>query len=115
MSKYDESMKVDPSLYRQLVGSLRYLTYTRPDILYGVGLVSRYIEAPTLTHLEIAKRILRYIKGTTDYGLAYSSSTNFKLYGYCDIDWASVTNDRKSTTGFLFFMGNIAFTWCSKK
>ncbi|XP_022880403.1 uncharacterized protein LOC111397630 [Olea europaea var. sylvestris] len=115
MPKYDESTKVDPFLYRQLVGSLRYLTCTRLDILYGVGLVSRYMEAPTLTHLEIAKMILCYIKGTIDYGLTYSSSTNFKLHGYSDSDWPSDINDQKSTTGFLFFIGNTAFTWCSKK
>ncbi|GKV01270.1 hypothetical protein SLEP1_g13835 [Rubroshorea leprosula] len=62
LSKYDESTKVDPSLYRSLVGNLRYLTCTRPDILYGVGLVSRYMEAPTSTHMKMAKRVLRYIK-----------------------------------------------------
>ncbi|XP_022883428.1 uncharacterized protein LOC111400233 [Olea europaea var. sylvestris] len=68
------------------------LTCIRPDILYGVGLVSHYMEAPSLTHLEIAERILRYIKGTLDYGLAYSSSTNFKVYGYSNSDWASDIN-----------------------
>ncbi|XP_022864825.1 uncharacterized protein LOC111384740 [Olea europaea var. sylvestris] len=93
MSKYDKSAKVDPSIYRQFVGSLRYLTCTRPDILYGVGLVSRYMEAPTLTHMEIARRILRYIKGTIDYDLAYSFSTNFKFHGYSDSDWTSNIND----------------------
>ncbi|GKV53076.1 hypothetical protein SLEP1_g59622 [Rubroshorea leprosula] len=115
LSKYDESTKVDPSLYRSLVGNLRYLTYTRPDILYGVGLVSRYMEAPTSTHMKMAKRVLRYIKGTIDYGLTYSFSTNFKLYGYSDNDWGGDVDDQKSTTGFLFFLGDTAFTWCSKK
>ncbi|GKV31585.1 hypothetical protein SLEP1_g40262 [Rubroshorea leprosula] len=115
LSKYDESTKVDPSLYRSLVGNLRYLTCTRPDILYGVGLVSRYMEAPTSTHMKMAKRVLRYIKGTIDYGLTYSFSTNFKLYGYSDNDWGGDVDDQKSTTGFLFFLGDTAFTWCSKK
>ncbi|KAG6511663.1 hypothetical protein ZIOFF_029740 [Zingiber officinale] len=62
LSKHDEEEKVDPTFFKSLVGSLRYLTCTRPDILYAVGLVSRYMEDPTTTHLKIAKRILRYIK-----------------------------------------------------
>ncbi|GKU94299.1 hypothetical protein SLEP1_g7814 [Rubroshorea leprosula] len=113
--EYDESTKVDPSLYRSLVGNMRYLTCTRPDILYGVGLVSRYMEAPTSTHMTMAKRVLQYIKGIVDYGLTYSFSTNFKLYGDSDSDWGGNVDDRKSTTGFLFFLGDTAFTWCSKK
>ncbi|GKV50107.1 hypothetical protein SLEP1_g56822 [Rubroshorea leprosula] len=84
------------------------------NILYGVGLVSRYMEAPTSTHMTMAKRVLRYIKGTVDYGLTYSFSTNFKLYGYSDSDWGGDVDDQKSTTGFLFFLGDTAFTWCSK-
>ncbi|KAG6504248.1 hypothetical protein ZIOFF_036579 [Zingiber officinale] len=63
LSKHDKEEKVDPTFFKSLVGSLRYLTCTRPDILYVVGLVSRYMEDPTTTHLKIAKRILRYIKG----------------------------------------------------
>ncbi|MCI47856.1 putative copia-type polyprotein, partial [Trifolium medium] len=62
LSKHEEGEPVDPSLFKSLVGSLRYLTCTRPDILYAVGVVSRYMEHPTTTHLKAAKRILRYIK-----------------------------------------------------
>ncbi|XP_042465799.1 uncharacterized mitochondrial protein AtMg00810-like [Zingiber officinale] len=107
--------KVDPTLFKSLVGSLRYLTCTRPDILFGVGLVSRYMEAPTTSHLKIAKRILRYIKGTINYDILYVFSDDFMLVGYCDSDWAGDIDGRKSTTGFLFFMGNSTFTWNSKK
>ena len=88
LSKVDEREKVDPTYFKSLVGSLRYLTCTRPDILFGVGLVSRFMEEPTMTHLKTAKRILRYIKGTLDFGLFYSSSNNFRLVGYSDSDWA---------------------------
>ncbi|KAG6520983.1 hypothetical protein ZIOFF_018048 [Zingiber officinale] len=115
LSKHDEEEKVDPTFFKSLVGSLRYLTCTRPDILYAVGLVSRYMEDPTTTHLKIAKRILRYIKGTIDFGLFYSTSNHFKLEGYSDSDWGGDIDDRKSTTGFVFFMGDTAFTWMSKK
>ncbi|XP_042400836.1 secreted RxLR effector protein 161-like [Zingiber officinale] len=113
--KNQDGEKVDPTLFKSLVGSLRYLTCTRPDILFGVGLVSRYMEAPTTSHLKIAKRILRYIKGTINYGILYAFSDNFMLVGYCDSDWAGDIDSRKSTTGFVFFMGNSAFTWNSKK
>ncbi|KAG6523782.1 hypothetical protein ZIOFF_013669 [Zingiber officinale] len=115
LSKHDEEEKVDPTFFKSLVGSLRYLMCTRPDILYAVGLVSRYMEDPTTTHLKIAKRILRYIKGTIDFGLFYSTSNHFKLEGYSDSDWGGDIDDRKSTTGFVFFMGDTAFTWMSKK
>ncbi|KAK2973954.1 hypothetical protein RJ640_027583 [Escallonia rubra] len=115
LSKHGEGDKIHPTFSKSLVGSLRYLTCTRPDILFDVGLMSRYMEAPTTSHLKVAKKILRYIKGTLDYGIMYSSSQDFKLVGYCDSDWAGDKDDRKSTTEFVFFMGNSAFTWNSKK
>ncbi|KAK2989710.1 hypothetical protein RJ640_030203 [Escallonia rubra] len=115
LSKKDVGEKVDPTFFKSLVGSLRYLTCTRPDILFGVGLISRYMEAPTVTHMKAAKRILRYLKGTIEFGLFYSPSNNFKLSAYFDSDWAGDLDDRKSTTGFVFYMGDTAFTWSSKK
>ncbi|OIT08893.1 retrovirus-related pol polyprotein from transposon tnt 1-94, partial [Nicotiana attenuata] len=115
ISKHGDGENVNPTFFKSLVGSLRYLTCTRPDILYGVGLVSRFMEAPTTSHLKVAKRILRYIKDTLDYGILYSSSKDSKFVGYCDSDWAGDIDDRKSTTGFVFFLGNSAFTWNSKK
>ncbi|KAK2437950.1 hypothetical protein QL285_022782 [Trifolium repens] len=115
LSKHDEGESVDPSLFKSLVGSLRYLTCTRPDILYTVGVVSRYMEHPTTTHLKAAKRILRYIKGTTNLGLYYSVSDDYKLVGYSDSDWGGDVDDRKCPSGYVFYIGNTAFTWMSKK
>ena len=115
LSKYDEGERIDPTLFKSLVGSLLFLTCTRLDILYAVGLVSRYMEALTTTHLKTSKRILCYIKGTIDFGLLYSSSNNFKLVGDSNSDWVRDMDDRKSTTGFVFFMGDTAFIWMSKK
>jgi len=106
---------VDPTIFRSLVGSLRYSTCTRPDILYGVGLVSRYMESPTITHSKAAKLILHYVKGTIDFGLLYPSSNGFKLVGYSDSDWGGDVNNRKSTLGFVFYLGSSAFTWIFKK
>jgi len=71
LSKHNDEEKVNPTFFKSLVGSLRYLTCTRPGILFGVDPVSCYMEASTMTHLKIAKRILCYLKGTLDYGLLY--------------------------------------------
>nr|GEU73622.1 retrovirus-related Pol polyprotein from transposon TNT 1-94 [Tanacetum cinerariifolium] len=114
-SKHDGGKVVDSTLFKSLVGSFRYLTCTRPDILFVVGLISRFMEEPTTKHLKISKRILRYIKGTIDYGMFYSTSEDFKLVGYSYSDWAGSKDDGRSTLGFLFFLGNNAFTWSSMK
>lgn len=107
--------QVNASNYRSLVGSLRYLTCTRPDIAYSVGILSRYMEDPRHSHLKAIKRILRYIRGTESLGLLYSKANGFKLVGYSDSDWCGDVDDRKSTSGYVFYMGNTAFTWLSKK
>jgi len=114
-SKNDEGEKINSTTFKSLVESLRYLTCTRPDILYRVGLVSRFMETPTITHFKALKRILRYIKGTIDFGLFNDYSNSFDLMGYSDSDWAGDMDDRKSTTCFVLYMGNTAFTWSSKK
>ncbi|GJV48739.1 retrovirus-related pol polyprotein from transposon TNT 1-94 [Tanacetum coccineum] len=95
-SKHDREKKVDSTLFKSLVGSLRYLTCTRPDILFAVGLIIRFMEEPTIKHLEIAKRILRYIKCTIEYGMFYSTSEDLKLVGYNDSDWAGSKDDGRT-------------------
>ncbi|CAL2236843.1 unnamed protein product [Prunus armeniaca] len=76
----------DATMYRKLVGSLIYLTLTRPDISYAVGVMSRYMQNPKKSHLDIVHRILRYVKSTIDYGLLYKKGEDCKLVGYCDAD-----------------------------
>ena len=103
LSKKDEGEAVDESLYRSLVGSLRYLTCTRPDIAFAVGKISRYMEEPKSLHWKAAKRILRYVKGTADLGMLYPRGTNkfVKLAGFSNSDWCGDSDDRRSTTGFV--------------
>ncbi|KAK2991758.1 hypothetical protein RJ640_015492 [Escallonia rubra] len=115
LSRHIKEGPIDRTLFRSLVGSLRYLTCTRPDILIAVGYISRYMENPTTYHFKVAKRILRYLKRTIDLGIFYPASGDMKLVGYSDSDWARHVDDRKSTTGFVFYFGESAFTWTSKK
>ena len=79
LTKEGDGRTVDATYFKQIVGSLRYLTCTRPDICYVVGLVSRYMESPRQVHLQVVKRIMRYIKGTTTFGLFYSSSKKIEI------------------------------------
>jgi hypothetical protein len=115
LSRYDEGDEVDENLYRSLIGSLRYLTYIRPDIMFVVGVASRYMESLRTSHWKAAKRILRYVRGSVDLGLHYLKTNNFKLIGYSDSDWYGDIDDRKSISGFTFYVGDKVFTWLSKK
>ncbi|KAG9454467.1 hypothetical protein H6P81_007371 [Aristolochia fimbriata] len=110
-----EGEAVNPTLLKSLVGSLRYLTFTRPDIMFAVGLVSRFMEQPRRDHFAAAKRILRYIKGTLGYKLFYSASEASRLIGYTDSDYGGDIDTRKSTSGYVFNIGSGAFSWSSKK
>lgn len=115
LTRESDGKRVDSTHYKSLIGSLRYLTATRPDIVYGVGLLSRYMEDPCVSHLQGAKRILRYIKGTLTEGIFYGNNSDVKLVGYTDSDWAGDTETRKSTSGYAFHLGTGAISWSSKK
>ena len=108
-------VEVSPTLYRSIIGSLLYLTANRPDIAFSVGVYARYQAAPKESHLTAVKRIIRYINGTPDYGLWHSKDSNACIAGYSDADWASSMDDRKSTSGGWFYLGNNLVSWMSKK
>jgi len=78
----------DVTMYRQLVGSLIYLTQTRPDISFAVGVMSRYMHKPNKHHMEVVRRFLRYVKSTIGYGLMYKKGEECKLVGCCDSNYA---------------------------
>lgn len=92
-----------------------YLTATRPDIAYGVSLLSRFMECPKKSHWEAGKRILRYIRGTLSEGIFYQKVSNPKRIGFCDSDWIGDHDDSKSTAGNVFFVGSGVISWISKK
>ena len=93
-----EGPLVDSTFFRSLIGSLRYLTHTRPNVTYSVGFLSMFMERPTVEHLTTLKRVLRYLRGTIGYGLVYlKGQSKARLVGYSDSDFAGDKQDRKST------------------
>ena len=115
LTKDEGGVEVDSTVYKQMVGSLMYLTATRPDLMFIVNLISRYMERPTESHLPTAKRALRYIKGTVSLGMFYKKGGSEELVGYTDSDYAGDQDDRKSTSGYVFLMSSGAISWSSKK
>lgn len=104
-----------PNYYQKLVGKLIYLTITRPDISFAVSLVSQYMHAPTVVHLCMVKRILRYLKKTIGRGIVMRRNGHTDIIGFSDSDWAGNTIDRRSTTGYCMFVGGNLVSWKSKK
>ncbi|GAB1867410.1 Reverse transcriptase Ty1/copia-type domain-containing protein [Camponotus japonicus] len=101
--------------YRKLIGSLMYLAIcTRPDIAYAVSYLSQYNSCFNKTHWVAAKRILRYLKGTSDLGLHFRKDSN-SLKGYCDADWGNCLEDRRSYTGYVFVLAGSPIAWESRK
>ena len=115
LNKDDGGKKVNSTLYKQIVGSLMYLIATRPDIMHSVSVISRYMECPTEIHLLAAKRILRYLQGTKEFGLFYKKGEKSELFGFTDSDYAGGQDDRRSTSGYVFMLGTGAVSWSSKK
>ncbi|CAL9011462.1 unnamed protein product, partial [Prunus brigantina] len=106
---------VDQKSYRSMIGSLLYLTPSRPDIAFNVGICARFQANPKESHHKAVKRIIKYVNSTTDFGLWYSKQDNTALLGYCDSDYAGCVDDRKSTSGGCFFVGQNLVSWLSKK
>lgn len=114
--KDEQGKQVNSTQYKSMIGGLRYLVHTRPDIAYAVGIVSRYMERPTEMHQNAVKKILRYVKGTLDYGLVYAKdSGNNVLTGFSDSDLAGQLDDRRSTGGVVFYLNESIITWFSQK
>eukprot|EP00253_Pinus_taeda_P029828 PITA_29828 len=115
LSANDESAAVHQPTYRSMIGSLLYLTGTRPDIMHVVGMVGRFQANPKETHLQGVKRIFKYLQGTQNYGLWYPRDADLTLHAYTNADLAGSVDDRKSTSGGAFFKGSILVSWFNKK
>eukprot|EP00253_Pinus_taeda_P015436 PITA_15436 len=115
LSTNDKLVAVHQPTYRSMIGSLHYLTGTKPDIMHAVGIVGRFQENPKETHLQAVKRIFKYLEGTQNYGLWYPRDTDLTLHAYIDVDWAGSVEDMKSTSGGEIFMGSRLVSWFSKK
>ena len=112
----EEDTKFDTNTYQRAIGSLTYAAIcTRPDISAAVGALSQFMTNPSETHWTGVKRILRYLRGTSNYGLVYDGSGYNELYGFSDADWAGDVNTRRSTSGYVNKFGNSTITWCSRR
>ncbi|XP_024965192.1 uncharacterized protein LOC112505527, partial [Cynara cardunculus var. scolymus] len=116
----DSSSSKDPYLsdhtgFQRLIGKLIYLLATRPDIAFAVHCLSQFMHAPRQSHLNLALRILRYLKLSPGKGVSFIRSENFSLSAYVDADWGKCLSSRRSVTGFCIFLGNSMLSWKSKK
>ncbi|GJW85950.1 hypothetical protein Tco_0159095 [Tanacetum coccineum] len=117
-NKLDEDLQgkqVDATLYRGMIGSLMYLTSSRPDLIYAICLCARYQAKPTKKHLQVVKQIFRYLKGTINMGLWYSKDTSMSLTAYADADHEGCHDTIRSTSGSAQFLGDKLVSWSSKK
>ena len=106
----------DVHTYQKAVGCLTYLSIScRPDIAAAVGILSRFMSSPAIKHWVGIKRILRYLKGTCDYGLIFNGGDEDVLHGFTDSDWAGDVQTRKSTSGYVFKYGNSTISWASRR
>ena len=112
--KDDGEKKVNSSLFRSLIGSLRYLTSTMPDIMFAASLLSRFMQEPIQVHFWVAKRVLRYLQGTMDYGIMYKFGGYLNLIFYSDSYWAGSIDYMKSTPGYALLFGSSICSWLSK-
>ena len=115
LSSKDETPTIEKKKYRSMIGGLQYLTHIRPNIVNAVGIVTRFQANPEEYNYTIVKRIFKYLKETSNYGIWYDRCNDFTLCTYSDVDQASDRDDRKSTIGGAFFLGERLVSWISKK
>ncbi|PKI77849.1 hypothetical protein CRG98_001760 [Punica granatum] len=115
LSLHDGDLFQDPFLYKSVVGSLRYLSLIRSDIVYAVNQVCRFMHFPTTAHWMAVKHILRYLKGTITYDLHIRPSPISSIHGFSDTDWVGNPDDPRSISGFIVFLGSDPVSWSSKK
>ena len=115
LDKDESGQSIDIKQYRGMIGSLLYLSASRPDIMFSVCMCARFQSNPKQSHLSAVKRIMRYLLGTINLGLWYPKNSTCNLIGYSDSDFAGSKTDRKSTSGTCQFIGSALVSWHSKK
>ncbi|GKB94069.1 retrovirus-related pol polyprotein from transposon TNT 1-94 [Tanacetum coccineum] len=117
-SKLDEDTQgkaIDPTHYRGMIGTLMYLTASRPDLTFAVCMCARYQAKPTEKHLHAVKRIFKYLRGTVNWGLWYPKDSSIALTAYADADHAGCQDTRRSTSGCMQLLGDRLVSWSSKR
>ncbi|KAK9069713.1 hypothetical protein SSX86_010107 [Deinandra increscens subsp. villosa] len=115
VSKDERGDPVDPKEYRKIIGCLRYLLHTRPDLSFLVSMASRYMQEPKSSHMQLIKQILRYLKGSIDVGIHYKKGGDRVLVGYNDSSHSPDKDDGKSTSGVIFYFNGAPVTWVTQK
>lgn len=115
LTKDEKGVDVDQSSYKSMIGSLLYLTASRPDITFVVEVCARYQDEPKISHIIQVKMVLKYINDTSEYGMLYTHSTDSMLVGYCNADWAGSADDIKRTYRGCFFLLHNLISWFNKK
>ncbi|XP_059284963.1 uncharacterized mitochondrial protein AtMg00810-like [Lycium ferocissimum] len=110
-----DALLPDKGSYQRIVGRLLYLTMTRTDLAFVVQVLSQHMHAPKISHMETAKRVVRYIKGTAGLGLFMPLDGDMKVTAYYDSDWGSCVETKKSVTGYVMKFGGALISWKSKK
>nr|KYP73924.1 hypothetical protein KK1_006583 [Cajanus cajan] len=105
----------DPGLYRNVVGALQYITITHPNIAYTINKLYQFMHRPLEEHWKTTKRVLRYLKGTLDYGLHFKASQPLDIMGYSDSNWATDLTNMRSTTCYCLYLGSNIVSWQAKK
>ena len=115
LSGSDGDLLADATEYRSLDDALQYLTLTRPDISYAVQQICLHMHAPRAPHLALVKRVLRYVRGTLEFGLHLRASSSTTLTAYSDADWAGCSDSRRSTSGYYVYYGDSLISWSSRR
>ncbi|GJT06761.1 ribonuclease H-like domain, reverse transcriptase, RNA-dependent DNA polymerase [Tanacetum coccineum] len=115
LTKLTEGTMVNSTEYRSLIGCLRYLLHTRPDLSYSVGLLSRFMQEPKEQHMKAIRQVLRYVKGTKDFGITYKHNEGNKIQGFSDSSYGVNTQEGKGTTRIIFYYGESPISWSTQK
>ncbi|XP_019099645.1 PREDICTED: uncharacterized protein LOC109132477 [Camelina sativa] len=115
LSKAEKEKEIDATRYRRTIGCLRYLLHTRPDLSFSVGVLSRYMQSPRVSHRQAIKHVLRYLKGTMSFGLFFKRDGSRRVTGYSDSSHNIDIDNGRSTTGHVFYYGSSPITWTTQK